>query len=904
MEINSQLIVIYYRFADLRKNKTDLWFKTTAGSTNHTNTTDIVNEIDEYNGNDEAIANIILSSRLLSDDIITKRYIATKPTNTTNATNEPTTTISTSTAATTPITATTTTATIKTNSDLVMFDIRVLSYIYFVDCKQPLPITTKQEGATNGRMPRKRGSTQPSISTIVKTMTNPITPMLSPFNETIVQSTSISDLLKMAIVIVLIKVNQMVLQQHHQVNNNDEENDDMVITSTITSSNKKDVKQSTNRSNNNNNNLKKEANIGVELNIKKEESKKDLKITIKLPDKQKAKNQSTPTTTATAPAASTSASTTLATTNTNTSNIIIPPPPLPDSKKRKQVESNSSSTSTNNNNTNAQDKNDKDKCSDSPRRNSIDSSNKDNDKDKEKSGKNIKKDDKRNSSSTALADVNGGGSGRGDYRFNIDPTNSHQFIESLYYEKTIPPCSNLLSANFFSGTDGGCEMQSSITPAVQRRYDFSNQTLVPFTGYTYFERFSVSSTCQNATSNDKIRYIAKLGPGVCFPSEQNYNYYSNFTYNQDTNQISYRVGQECGIKTQVKNISAPIACNITENSDNYVNSMTLTSPMSFQLSSPISTSPYKIVIPPINQSWPVSDIQPSYNINYKQKVQWGSLINTIEQSITCPSSGCSLPITTSPIFGEYCTSSLTNLPSNVSLTITPNYFVGTNTQLLNSTFFNVSISIPKVKTVTVIATEYTSITLRIDLDNTSLGNLAKYIVKANDKCITNQNCINWPECTIDGISPNTNLQIVIQAVTYGYAGEAYTLNTSTKSLPISTTTSVPSTTTTSSPTTTSSSCPPINDSTRLVQSSISIILFSTISIIRMYLKKNNLEIVKYLHSNRSEGCSSKAMENAIDAGNIEIVSWLYNNRTEDFNQQTMDKLFVVISQCQNGYIQI
>ncbi|EFA82364.1 hypothetical protein PPL_04789 [Heterostelium album PN500] len=32
-------------------------------------TSDVVNEIDEYNGNDEAIANIILSSRLLSDDI-------------------------------------------------------------------------------------------------------------------------------------------------------------------------------------------------------------------------------------------------------------------------------------------------------------------------------------------------------------------------------------------------------------------------------------------------------------------------------------------------------------------------------------------------------------------------------------------------------------------------------------------------------------------------------------------------------------------------------------------------------------------------------------------------------------------------------------------------------------------
>jgi hypothetical protein len=42
----------------------------------------------------------------------------------------------------------------------------------------------------------------------------------------------------------------------------------------------------------------------------------------------------------------------------------------------------------------------------------------------------------------------------------------------------------------------------------------------------------------------------------------------------------------------------------------------------------------------------------------------------------------------------------------------------------------------------------------------------------------------------------------------------------------------------------------------------------------------HLEVVKWLHSNRTEGCSPYAMNWAAEEGHLEVVKWLHHNRTE------------------------
>ena len=41
-----------------------------------------------------------------------------------------------------------------------------------------------------------------------------------------------------------------------------------------------------------------------------------------------------------------------------------------------------------------------------------------------------------------------------------------------------------------------------------------------------------------------------------------------------------------------------------------------------------------------------------------------------------------------------------------------------------------------------------------------------------------------------------------------------------------------------------------------------------------------LEIVKWLHENRSEGCTPWAMDLSTRAGHFEVTKWLYKNRSE------------------------
>ncbi|TYZ68363.1 hypothetical protein PybrP1_005391 [[Pythium] brassicae (nom. inval.)] len=50
----------------------------------------------------------------------------------------------------------------------------------------------------------------------------------------------------------------------------------------------------------------------------------------------------------------------------------------------------------------------------------------------------------------------------------------------------------------------------------------------------------------------------------------------------------------------------------------------------------------------------------------------------------------------------------------------------------------------------------------------------------------------------------------------------------------------------------------------------------------------HLEVVKRLHANRAEGCTQAAMDKAAKNGHLEIVKWLHENRTEGCSETTMD----------------
>ncbi|KAL2912477.1 hypothetical protein HK105_208049 [Polyrhizophydium stewartii] len=51
---------------------------------------------------------------------------------------------------------------------------------------------------------------------------------------------------------------------------------------------------------------------------------------------------------------------------------------------------------------------------------------------------------------------------------------------------------------------------------------------------------------------------------------------------------------------------------------------------------------------------------------------------------------------------------------------------------------------------------------------------------------------------------------------------------------------------------------------------------------------NHLAVVKFLHANRAEGCSSWAMNGAAKNGHLTIVKWLHENRTEGCSTEAMD----------------
>lgn len=50
----------------------------------------------------------------------------------------------------------------------------------------------------------------------------------------------------------------------------------------------------------------------------------------------------------------------------------------------------------------------------------------------------------------------------------------------------------------------------------------------------------------------------------------------------------------------------------------------------------------------------------------------------------------------------------------------------------------------------------------------------------------------------------------------------------------------------------------------------------------------NLKCVKWLHYNRPEGCTTKAMDWAAEWGHLEVVKWLHHNRTEGCTTKAMN----------------
>ena len=67
-------------------------------------------------------------------------------------------------------------------------------------------------------------------------------------------------------------------------------------------------------------------------------------------------------------------------------------------------------------------------------------------------------------------------------------------------------------------------------------------------------------------------------------------------------------------------------------------------------------------------------------------------------------------------------------------------------------------------------------------------------------------------------------------------------------------------------------------------------LFLTFTFIAMNLAARNghLEVVKWLHQNRTEGCTTDAMDHAASNGHLDVVKWLHQNRKEGCTKDAMD----------------
>ncbi len=48
--------------------------------------------------------------------------------------------------------------------------------------------------------------------------------------------------------------------------------------------------------------------------------------------------------------------------------------------------------------------------------------------------------------------------------------------------------------------------------------------------------------------------------------------------------------------------------------------------------------------------------------------------------------------------------------------------------------------------------------------------------------------------------------------------------------------------------------------------------------------------LKWLHENRTEGCTTRAMDWAADKGHLDVMIWLHENRTEGCTTYTMNRV--------------
>ena len=62
--------------------------------------------------------------------------------------------------------------------------------------------------------------------------------------------------------------------------------------------------------------------------------------------------------------------------------------------------------------------------------------------------------------------------------------------------------------------------------------------------------------------------------------------------------------------------------------------------------------------------------------------------------------------------------------------------------------------------------------------------------------------------------------------------------------------------------------------------------------------KGRLDVVKWLHSNRTEGCTKYAMDRAASNGHLDVVRWLHENRSEGCNYYAMN------GAARNGHLRV
>jgi len=73
---------------------------------------------------------------------------------------------------------------------------------------------------------------------------------------------------------------------------------------------------------------------------------------------------------------------------------------------------------------------------------------------------------------------------------------------------------------------------------------------------------------------------------------------------------------------------------------------------------------------------------------------------------------------------------------------------------------------------------------------------------------------------------------------------------------------------------------------------------ATVQAMDFAAKNGHLEVIKFLHENRTEGCSQRAIDLAAQYGHFKVVKWLLENRMEGFSHASLDWA------AGNGHLQI